>query len=213
MDREGVMGRAGRTFGRYAAGGVLVLALVVAGVVIRTFQTSAQDQRASADVIIVLGAAQYNGNPSTIFANRLDHAATLYNEGAAPRIMPIGGSQEGDTYTEAEAGESYLAEKGIPADALVPVGEGNDTLVSLRAAAVELADRGWDSVILVTDPWHAYRSSVMARDLGLKVQVSSVDIGPGTSAGTAGRYLWRETFGTLFYRVFGGPTGSRTSAT
>ncbi|RIJ67776.1 YdcF family protein [Nakamurella silvestris] len=204
------MGSAGRAFGRYLAGGALVLVLVVAGVVVKTLRTASQDQRATADVIIVLGAAQYNGTPSTIFANRLDHAAALFDEGVAPVIMTIGGSQQGDNYTEAEAGRGYLEGKGIPESAIVPVGEGNDTLVSLRAAAVELTGRGWDSVVLVTDPWHAYRSSVMARDLGMQVQVSSVETGPGTPAGASGRYLWRETFGTLFYRVIGGPTGSRT---
>lgn len=204
------MGSVGRTFGRYLLGGVLVLALVVAGTVVKTLQTARQDQRATADVIIVLGAAQYNGTPSTIFANRLDHAADLFAQGVAPVVMTIGGSQQGDNYTEAQAGQSYLTDKGIPGSSIVPVGEGNDTLVSLRAAAAELKVKGWDSVVLVTDPWHAYRSSVMARDLGLDVQVSSVEAGPGTAAGASGRYLWRETFGTLFYRVIGGPTGSRT---
>lgn len=206
------MGALGRTVGRYVLGVILVLALVIGGTVLKTVQVSRQDERAAVDAIVVLGAAQYNGTPSTIFANRLDHAAELYREGVAPRILTIGGSQSGDVYTEAEAGQSYLAEQGIPAEALIPIGQGNDTLVSLRAAAAELTAHGWDRVVLVTDPWHAYRSSVMAADLDLQVSVSSVDTGPGTAAGTNGRYLWRESFGTLFYRVVGGPTGSRTGA-
>ncbi|WP_239020505.1 YdcF family protein [Nakamurella antarctica] len=199
---------AGRVIGRYLVGTAIVLAVVVFGVAIRVSETAGVDQRGKADAIIVLGAAQYDGAPSPIFRSRLDHALELYRQGVAPAIVTIGGNQVGDTYTEAGAGQKYLQEQGVPAAALVAVGQGSDTLVSLRAAKEVIGHNNWDSVVLVTDPLHAFRARAMAQDLGLAVQVSSVESGLGTASDIAGRYLTRETLGSLYYLLVGGSSGA-----
>lgn len=198
----------GRTVGRYLTG-VLVLALVItAGLVVRIVQFAHTDQTAPADAIVVLGAAQYNGRPSTVFRARLDHALELYRRGVAAHVVTIGGGQPGDATTEGQAGRRYLASAGVPASALVAVPTGADTLLSLRAADAVLRDRGWISVVLVSDPWHLARSRMMARDLGLSVQVSPVTSGPSTERSVEARYILRELLGTLFYRLVGGSSGS-----
>jgi uncharacterized SAM-binding protein YcdF (DUF218 family) len=171
-------------------------------------QVGHQDERNQADAIVVLGAAQYDGRPSEVFAARLDHAADLYRAGVARHIVTIGGGQPGDRLTEGEAGRRFLVDAGIPASALVSVGTGDDTLVSLRAADQVLRDRDWNSVVLVTDPWHAARSQLIASDLGLSAQVSSVTQGPATAPGVEERYVLRETLGTLFYLLTGGSSGA-----
>ena len=197
-----------RVLGRYLAGTLVVAVLIVVGVALRVVQVGNQDQRAPAQAIVVLGAAQYNGRPSDVYAARLDHAAQLYRAGVAPAVLTIGGGQPGDRLTEGEAGRQYLAAAGLPAAALTAVGVGNDTLLSMRAADQVLEQRGWTSVVLVTDPWHSERSKLIAGDLGLSVQVSPVDEGPATQSGVAGRYLLRETLGTLFYLLTGGSSGA-----
>lgn len=197
-----------RVLGRYVAGALIVAVLIVGGVVLRVVQVGHHDDRARAQAIVVLGAAQYNGRPSDVYAARLDHAAELYRAGVAPAVLTIGGGQEGDRLTEGEAGRQYLAAAGLPASALTAVGTGNDTLLSMRAADQVLAQRGWTSVVIVTDPWHSERSQLIARDLGLSVQVSPVASGPSTESGVAGRYVTRETLGTLFYLLTGGSSGA-----
>ena len=197
-----------RLFGRYLAGAVLVAVLVVGGTALRVIQVGHQDQRAKADAIVVLGAAQYNGRPSSVYAARLDHAAALFDEGVAAHILTIGGGQAGDQVTEGEAGRRYLLSAGIDARSLTSIGTGNDTLVSLRAADRVLMQRGWHSVVLVTDLWHAERSRLIASDLGLAVQVSSVTQGPVSAPGVEHRYVMRETLGTLFYLLTGGSSGA-----
>ena len=193
---------------RYLAGAVVVGSLVTVGVAVRVVQVGLTDQREPADAIVVLGAAQYNGTPSPVYQARLDHAAELYRAGVADQILTIGGGQPGDVTTEGEAGRQALIDAGIPADSVTAVGVGNDTLVSLRAAAQVLDRNGWSSIVLVTDPWHAHRSQVMARDLGLQAQVSSVDEGPASRRAVIPAYVLRETAGTLFYLVVGGPSGA-----
>ncbi len=198
----------GRTLLRWLAGTLVVGVLVVAGIAARIVQFGHADQHAAADSIVVLGAAQYNGRPSPVFAARLDHAADLYRGGAAQHIITLGSNQPGDAVTEGEAGRQYLADAGIPDSALLAVGTGNDTLISLRAAARAMHDHGWTSTIIVTDPWHEARCRMIARDLGLAVQVSPVTSGPAAAGSVELRYIQREVLGTLFYRLLGGSSGA-----
>jgi uncharacterized SAM-binding protein YcdF (DUF218 family) len=200
-----------KTVGRWVGGALLAAVLVTAGVVVRTVVVGHQDQRAAADAIVVLGAAQYDGRPSPVFQARLDHALELYRADVSGHLVTLGGGQPGDRLTEAEAGRQYLMAKGVPPSAILPVGVGNDTLVSLRAAAGPMRSRGWVSMVLVTDPWHSARSTMMARDLGFHTEVSPVETGPATDPSVRTRYILRETLGTLFYRLTGGTSGAGTA--
>ncbi len=160
------------------------------------------DQRRS-DVLVVLGASQYDGRPSAVFAARLDHAFDLYRQGVAPLVVTVGGAQVGDAYTEGQAGANYLASRGVPVTALMPVGEGRDTLGSLRAVAVAMAKHQWRSAVIVTDPWHSLRSRTIARDLDIDAVTSPVRTGPSTRGfGTQLRYIAREGVAYRFYQLF-----------
>ena len=57
---------------------------------LRIEQQSTRDEAQPADVILVLGAAEYRGRPSPVLRARLDHALELYNRNLAPRIMTTG---------------------------------------------------------------------------------------------------------------------------
>src|SRR3954451_18872023 len=107
---------------------VLAVVLVVVSTALAIWWTARQDSRPVSDAIVVLGSAQYNGVPSSIFEARLEHARKLYEEGVARVIVTVGGKADGDQFTEAEAGRDYLAETGVPTDALLAVPEGVDTL-------------------------------------------------------------------------------------
>lgn len=81
-------------------GALLVGLLVLGGTAFRVWQVARIDDRTPADAIVVLGAAQYNGRPSPIFAARLAHAQQLYEQGVAGRIVTLGGGQAGDATTD-----------------------------------------------------------------------------------------------------------------
>lgn len=182
---------------------VALVVLVVAGTAVMVWHTGRTDDRRRSDVIVVMGAAEYDGHPSEILAARLDHAVTLWRDRVAPRIMTIGGNRPGDRFTEASAGARYLEDRGVPAADLVQVPTGSDTLLSLRATAVELRKRGWKSAVLVTDPWHSLRARQMARDLRISAVTSPVHTGPAVRGRTTEmRYIARETAAYLFYRLF-----------
>jgi uncharacterized SAM-binding protein YcdF (DUF218 family) len=183
---------------------VLLTALgIVVWVAGQVWWTARQDHHPRSDAIVVLGASQYNGRPSEVFQARLDHAKALYDDGVAPRIVTVGGGAPGDRTTEAQAGADYFKQHGV--DNVVVVAEGRNTLQSLKAMRTELTARDWDSVVLVTDPWHSLRARTMARDLGLRAETSPTRSGPANaSRGTEVRYVARETLAYLYYRVFHG---------
>lgn len=185
---------------------VVVFLLLVGGSAFRIWQYARVDDRAHADVILVLGAAQYNGDPSSILQARLNHAKTLYDEGVAGHIVTVGGRKPKDRYTEAQAGDMYLARNGVPADRITEVNTGNDTLTSLQAAAGILRQHGWHTAVLVSDPWHMFRSETMAEDSGIDAWTSPTHSGPAVQTrSTQMRYIFRETAALLFYRVTRAP--------
>jgi uncharacterized SAM-binding protein YcdF (DUF218 family) len=196
--------RVGSLVVRVLAAAILAVALLIGSTALAIWYTARQDERSPADAIIVLGSAQYNGVPSSIFEARLEHALQLYEDGVAPVVVTVGGKKAGDQFTEAEAGAQYLADSGIPSDALLALPTGVDTLQSMRAAADAFDERGWSSAVLVTDPWHAMRTQRMAEDAGIDAESSPTRQGPAVySRTTQFRYILRETAAYLLYRVTG----------
>ena len=187
---------------RLLVGAVLVAAFLVGGTAFRVWYVARADDRRPVDAVVVLGAAQYDGEPSSVFAARLRHAESLYEQELAPRIVTVGGSRAGDAYTEAEAGRRYLIGRGVPASAVVAVGEGSDTFGSLRAVDARAQHDGWDTALVVSDPWHSLRARTMARDSGLQAWTSPTRSGPVVQTReTQARYIVRETAALLYYTI------------
>ncbi|OHV29501.1 hypothetical protein BCD49_36060 [Pseudofrankia sp. EUN1h] len=190
--------------------GVIVFMLVTIG---QVWSVGSQDHRPRSDALVVLGASQYNGRPSAVFAARLDHAAELYRAGVAPLVITVGGRIPGDPFSEAGVGASYLVKQGVPASAVLAVPEGRDTLQSLVAAAGEMNTRSLRSAVVVTDRWHSLRSVAMARDLGLRATTSPTRTGPANRGwDTQARYIVREAIGYRWYQMFHRATPSGAGA-
>ena len=119
-------GRPGRARGRLA---------VTAYATFRIWQRGDVDdapRMGTADAIVVLGAAQYDGRPSPVFQARLDHAIALWREGRAPLLVMTGGRPEGDRSTEAATARDYAIGQGVPAASIRMEDGGRSTLESLR---------------------------------------------------------------------------------
>jgi vancomycin permeability regulator SanA len=191
---------------RAAIAAVAVVVLLVGGTAFRIWQYGRVDDRDHADVILVLGAAQYDGDPSSILQARLQHAKMLYDQGVASEIVTVGGRKPTDRYTEAQAGDLYLTRNGVPDNRIIAVNSGNDTLTSLQAAAVVLKAHGWNTAVLVSDPWHMFRSETMAEASGIDAWTSPTHSGPAVrTRSTQLRYIARETAALLYYRVTRAP--------
>ncbi len=180
----------------------LLLCLLIPGfIAFRVWYVARADDRAPADAIVVLGAAQYNGIPTPVFQARLNHAATLFEEGVAPQVITVGGNQPGDLYTEAGSGRSYLTQLGVPPESILAVETGTNTVGSLEAVAMTVKDQGGQSVVLVSDPTHSYRSQMMASDAGLDARTSPTREGPAVwTRENQIMSIIRETGAVLWYQ-------------
>jgi uncharacterized SAM-binding protein YcdF (DUF218 family) len=184
---------------------VVVLGIVATGVAVwRAAHTDDASRVDHADVILVLGAAQYDGRPSPVFEGRLRHASLLYEAGRASTIVVLGGSQPGDRISEAEAGRDWLVSEGVPWEAVVASPVGSTTFESLEAAAGWMGERQLSSAFLVSDPWHNLRVKRMAADLGIEGFASATWQSAARTEGTRFGGYARETFAYLYYRLFGG---------
>lgn len=192
-----------RWFWRAAA--VVVLAVVAwpAWLAFQVWEQSRRDELGRADAIVVLGAAQYQGEPSPVLRARLNHASYLYHEGFSDKIVVTGGKRIGDLYTEAEAGRRYLELEGVPPQDILHESEGRSSLQSLRNVARIADDAGIHSVLLVSDPLHSERIKRMASDLGFTETYSSpasyVDL--NRTRGRKAQELLREVGSLISYEL------------
>jgi len=184
------------------AGVVALLALYVVVTFGQVWYASHQDDARRAEAIVVLGAAQFNGKPSKVLAARLDHAADLYKRGLAPLIVVTGGKQPGDNFTEAEASANYLAQHGVPGGAIERETTSSNSYDELAATARFLHERGINDVVLVSDPFHAYRINAIAHDVGLNAHVSPTPTSPVHGIDNA-EALLRETAAVAAGRLVG----------
>src|SRR6516162_1964519 len=153
-----------------AIGVVLILGIVsVAYFSVRIEQQSTRDEARNADLILVLGAAEYRGRPSPVLRARLDHALDLYNRGMAPRIMTTGGAGGDPVFTEGGVGRSYLIGRGVPSEVIVVENESESTVESLAMAGEIMQRMGLHSVVVVSDGYHIYRVKKMLQNRGLDV--------------------------------------------
>jgi uncharacterized SAM-binding protein YcdF (DUF218 family) len=179
-----------------------LLGLYVAVTFLQVWYASHQDDAKEAQAIVVLGAAQFNGRPSKVLTARLDHAADLYEQHYAPMIVVTGGKQPGDQFTEAEASANYLAAKGVPGDAIERETTSTNSYEELAATARFLKQRGINDVLLVSDPFHAFRIDAIAHAVGLNARVSPTATSPVHGLDNA-RALLRETAAVAVGRLVG----------
>jgi uncharacterized SAM-binding protein YcdF (DUF218 family) len=127
------------------------------------------DEAQPADVIIVLGAAEYSGRPSPVLEARLNHALYLYQKKLAPRILTTGGSGGDPVYTEGGVAHNYLSRHGVPSEAILVESEGESTVHSIVAAAEIMQRFEMKSGIVVSDGYHIYRVKKLLESRGLRV--------------------------------------------
>lgn len=167
-----------RDLGRLAAFGSLAIIVAGGAATARIWQQGEQDERRPADAIVVLGAAQYDGTPSPVFAARLEHAVALWHQGIATSFVVTGGKLAGDRTTEAAVAREYAMARGVPASAIFGEDEAHNTLVSLRSVAAMMRERGLRSAVFVSDPTHMLRVLRLASDLGIEAWGSPTRTSP-----------------------------------
>lgn len=158
---------------------------------------------AKSDIVVILGAAQFNGAPTDILQARIVEAAKVYQSHLARHIVTVGSGATGDNYSEAQASAKALRSAGVPKSAITVISIGRDTLSSTLAYVAYMKKARYHSAVLATDPYHCYRAMAMARDLGVVASCAPSKTGPANVQSSKWRYLMRETGAYLAYKTVG----------
>jgi len=136
------------------------------------------DQSRPVGAIVVLGAAQYVGRPSPVLRARLDHAIALWRRGLAPIMIVTGGTGRGDTTSEAAVSQRYVVQRGVPVQAVLLETGRRTTSESMAGVSALMGGQGRRDVLLVSDPFHMLRLTIIARRHGLEPFASPTPTSP-----------------------------------
>ncbi len=162
---------------------------------------STMDEARTADVIVVLGAAEYRGKPSPVLQARLNHALLLYLRGLAPYILTTGGAGGDPNFTEGEVGRAYLTEHGVPSEAIIADPEGATTAESLDSAAETMHRMNLHSCIVVSDGYHIFRVKRLLESQGIKVYGSPRPPTGSLTRNQLRRLYFRQAIGYALWRI------------
>jgi uncharacterized SAM-binding protein YcdF (DUF218 family) len=163
---------------RLALAGLVLLLLVWVGSLCAVLAWERNDEARPAGAIVVLGAAQYVGRPSPVLRARLDHAIQLWRRNLAPTMIVTGGTGVGDTTSEAAVSQRYAVQRGVPVTAILLETEGRTTSESMEGVAALMGSRNRRDVLLVSDPFHMLRLTILARRHGLIPYASPTPTSP-----------------------------------
>jgi uncharacterized SAM-binding protein YcdF (DUF218 family) len=171
--------------GRIIKWGAFVGIILVAGISVygvylyrQIRDVAGRDEAHPAEVIIVLGAAQYNGRPSPVLKARLDHALELFQKGFAKCIITTGSYGPDPNISEAEVGRKYLVQRGVSVAQIVTEQGSGTTHDSIQAASGLLHAKGWKTAVVVSDGFHLYRVKQMFADNGILAYTSPAPNSP-----------------------------------
>ena len=187
-----------RAVANIVVGAVALGMLYTAWIAIRIERQATRDEARPADVIVVLGAAEYRGHPSPVLRARLDHALDLYLRKMAPRIMTTGGAGGDPVFTEGGVGRTYLMNRGVPTEAIVVASEGDSTVESTALAGEIMRRMGLQSAIVVSDGYHIYRVKKMLEARGFTVYGSPRPEQPHDNLRERWNYL-RQAIGYILW--------------
>lgn len=183
---------------------LLVLALAIPTFALARVWYSANNETIrKADAIVLMGAAQLDGKPGQVLEARLKEVLRIYERDFADQVFTLGEGAPGDRFTEAGTSREWLARNGLGWKSVTAIKIGRDSYTSIEALAKNIDKDKYKSIIVVTDPYHCFRSVTIARDFGFDATCSPVRTGIASLDKAGFRYLLRETGAYLAYITLG----------
>ena len=115
-----------------------------------------------ADAVIVMGAAEWNGKPSPILKERINHALKILEEQRARYVVFTGGYGKNSPFAESLVSKNYSVRKGISADSIIVENVSNSSIDNLYYAFKVAGHFQLKTFIIVSDPIHMLRTMCIA---------------------------------------------------
>lgn len=153
-----------RTIGaRYVRGIGYAFSALLACAMTHLAIDGSRDETRAVDAALVLGfALDPEGRAQESLVARVDRAAALVKDGHAPLVVASGGAARAGK-TEASVIRDLLLERGVAPEMVVLDEASRSTIENFACSSPVLRTRDASRVLLVTEPWHLTRASLLAR--------------------------------------------------
>ena len=162
-----------------------------------------QDNAVKSDCVIVLGAAAYYNKPSPVFKARIDHAISLYRQRITPKIIFTGGFGTGAPYSESDVARLYALRQGVKASDIFMESESRSTVNNLVEANKIMTTHNLTTAIIVSDPLHLKRASMIAKKLTISAVTSPTPTSRYQSFQSQFKFFIREVYFYHYYLFTG----------
>ncbi len=181
----------------------LTICVWLAFIAVSIWNYGVQDHAVKSDYAIVLGAAAYHKNPSPVLKERIDHALSLYKQGLVSKIIFTGGYGKGAPYAESEVAERYALRKGVKKEDILIETNSRSTVGNLIEARTLMNANGLSTAIIVSDPLHLKRASIIAKNLNIAAVTSPTPTSRYRSFKAQFKFLIREVYFYHYYLFTG----------
>lgn len=177
-----------------------VLLLIISLITVETvcMKKACESVPESNSTVIVLGCRVKNGRPSLMLRDRLNAAYEYLEKNPDSICIVSGGKGADESISEAECMYKYLVNKGIDEKRLIKEDKSKTTYENFEFSAKIIKEKSLsNSVAVVTNDFHEYRASLLAKKL-------SLDFGSVPSKTVYYMYpvnYVRELFGILYFWI------------
>lgn len=150
----------------------LVIFLILEAIIYSVGQSEAPMK---SDAIVVLGCELYGDEPSPLLMKRLEKALEIYQNGYGKYIITTGGQGKNETLPEGDRMKMFFIKNGISEDVVFSENTSTSTYENFKNIQPLLEEKQIDSIIIVTNDFHVFRSTLIARSLGYKTTGAPAD--------------------------------------
>lgn len=168
----------------------LLLFCTVEGLIFTQYNASGKP---GADFCIILGAQWKSNGPSEVLRRRLDKGIAYLNANPTTKVIVSGGQGTNESISEAMGMKNYLMNAGIDENRILVEDKSSNTYENLMFSG-ELLDKENDSIVIVTNNFHVFRTLAIAKKQGYH---NAEGLAASSVPGMAPNNLLREFLGVL----------------
>jgi uncharacterized SAM-binding protein YcdF (DUF218 family) len=178
--------------------GKLLLTITALGAVFTFFSAYSiwvfgeENELVISDAAIVLGNAVWEGEPSPVLRERINHAIWLYENDYVEKIIFTGGKTNGELIAESEVSRDYAIRHNVPPEDILIETESLITETNFIYANEIAMEHNLNTFLVVSDPLHMKRALLMARIAGVEANSSPTTSSEYSTLATKLPFFMRE---------------------
>lgn len=189
---------------RMAVRVVLALLVIASVITLIPILRGPAEVKGRSDYVIVLGAGVRGTEPSEILQDRIDQAYLYLTKNPDAICIATGGKGSDENISEAQCIYDHLTALGIDGSRIWMEDQATSTIENFRysiALIEEKTGTAAQSVTVLSNEFHLYRASIMAKDCGLEADFIAA---PTSDDLIRISYTLREIFALWKYLTIGG---------